>query len=111
LIGPPDGQIFLGADQFVILRWQSAGQLADDEYYAVRLSWSENGEFAQRGGNNLKETSWQIPADFYWGKADRETGRAYKWYVYVERVTEGENGERVGEPVSPPSEIRLLYWQ
>lgn len=101
----------MGPEQFVVLSWKPVGTLAADEWYAVRLSWSENGVFSQRGGNNLKETSWRIPADFYWGKADQETGRAYEWYVYVERVTEGEDGQRVGEPVSPFSETRVLYWQ
>lgn len=111
LISPQDGQIFAGREQFVILRWESVGRLAENEWYAVRLSWAENGEFAQRGGNNLKETSWQIPANFYYGKADQKTGRVYEWYVYVEQVTEGEDGQRVGEPVSPLSETRVLYWQ
>ncbi len=111
LAGPDDGAIFVGSQQFVVLQWQPAGPLAADEWYAVRLSWSENGVFAQRGGNNLKETTWQIPADFFWGKADQETGRAYKWYVFVERVTETADGKKVGEPLSPPSETRTLYWQ
>ena len=94
-----------------MLSWEPAGKLAEDEWYAVRLSWSENGSFSQRGGNNLKGTSWRIPADFYYGKADHATGRAYEWYVYVEQVTEAEDGQRVGEPVSPFSETRVLYWQ
>lgn len=111
LSGPPDGEIFIGRDQFVILHWESVGQLADNEWYAVRLSWSENGTFGQRGGNNLKETAWQIPASFYWGRADQATGRAYEWYVYIERVTQDESGQRVGQPASPPSEKRVLYWQ
>jgi hypothetical protein len=111
LIGPADGKIFAGQEQFVLLSWEPAGKLAEDEWYAVRLSWSENGSFSQRGGNNLKGTSWRIPADFYYGKADHETGRAYQWYVYVEQVTEMEDGQRVGEPVSPFSDTRVLYWQ
>jgi RNA polymerase subunit RPABC4/transcription elongation factor Spt4 len=111
LIGPPDGEIFVGQEQFVVLSWEPAGELAKDEWYAVRLSWAENGTFSQRGGNNLKETTWRVPADFYWGKADHESGRAYDWYVYVERVTETDDGEKVGEPVSPFSESRVLYWR
>ncbi len=111
LVGPDDGVIIRGRDQRVVLQWEPAGPLAADEWYAVRLSWSENGVFEQRGGNNLKETAWQIPADFFWGKADQETGRAYKWYVFVERVTETADGTKVGEPLSPPSETRTLYWQ
>jgi hypothetical protein len=111
LVSPADGTIFIGREQFVVLQWQPVGPLAADEWYAVRLSWSENGVFDQRGGNNLKETKWQIPADFFWGKADQETGRAYEWYVFVERVTETADGKKVGEPLSPPSETRTLYWQ
>jgi hypothetical protein len=111
LTGPDDGAIFRGRDQFVVLSWRPAGKLAEDEWYAVRLSWSENDVVSQRGGNNLKDTTWQIPADFYYGKADQETGRAYEWYVYVEKVTETKDGQRVGEPVSPFSETRVLYWQ
>ena len=111
LVSPDDGAIFIGRQQLIVLQWEPAGPLAADEWYAVRLSWSENGVFEQRGGNNLKETTWQIPADFFWGKADQETGRAYKWYVFVERVTETADGKKVGEPLSPPSETRTLYWQ
>jgi hypothetical protein len=111
LVEPPEDKIFIGSDQLIVLSWESVGPLAADEWYAVRLSWSEQGVFGQRGGNNLKETSWRIPADFYWGKADQETGRAYEWYVYVEQVTQTEDGQRVGKPVSPASETRTLYWQ
>lgn len=111
LLGPPDGQIFIGRNQMVVLAWQSAGPLRDDEWYAVRLSWSENGVFAQRGGDNVKDTAWRVPADAFHLKADQETGRAYEWYVYVERVTEGADGQRVGESLSPPSEKRTFYWQ
>jgi hypothetical protein len=103
--------VIVGKAQLVVLRWQPTGILAEDEWYAVRISWTENGVFSQRGGNNLKEASWQIPAEFYWGKADHETNRAYEWYVYVERVTETDDGQRVGEPISPVSETRTLYWQ
>lgn len=95
----------------MVLSWEPVGLLAPDEWYAVRLSWYEGGVFAQRGGNNVKETEWRIPADFYWGKADQDTGRAYQWYVYVEKVTQGADGQRIGEPVSPRSVTRLLYWQ
>ena len=111
LVGPADGEIFVGQDQFVILRWQPVGTLAENEWYAVRPSWSEGGVFAQRGGHNLKETEWRIPADFYWGKADQDTGREYQWYVFIERVTEAADGTKVGEPVGPASETRTLYWQ
>jgi hypothetical protein len=111
LISPSNEEVFVGSEQLVVLSWEPVGSLSEDEWYAVRLSWSEGGVFGQRGGNNVKETSWRIPAEFFWGKADHESGRAYEWYVYVERVTETDDGQRVGEPVSDPSENRILYWQ
>jgi hypothetical protein len=95
----------------VVLAWQAAGELRAGEWYAVRLSWSENGVFAQRGGDNVKETAWRLPADAFHLKADHGTGRAYEWYVYVERVTEGADKQRVGESLSPPSERRTFFWQ
>ena len=111
LIGPEDGHIFSnGREQEVILRWESAGPLAADEWYAVRLSWSESGVFAQRGGDNVKDTSWLVPAWLYYGKADQATHRAYQWYVYVERVTQSADGRRIGEPLSPFSDKRTFYW-
>ncbi len=111
LLGPPDGELFQGRNQLIILSWKPAGTLAADEWYAIRLSWSAGGTLAQRGGNNVKETTWRLPSDILWNKPDQDTGRAYEWYVYVERVTETEEGQRVGESLSPPSETRTLYWQ
>jgi hypothetical protein len=111
LLGPPDQQIFIGRNQMVVLAWQPAGELTANEWYAVRLSWAENGVFAQRGGDNIKDTAWRMPADAFFLKADQSTGRAYKWYVYVERVTTGADGQRVGVSVSPPSETRTFFWQ
>ena len=95
----------------VILSWEPAGQLAADEWYAVRLSWRENGVFSERSGNNVKETSWQLPANLLWGKADHETGRQYEWYVFVEKVSQTDTGEKKGESQSPPSEKRTFLWQ
>lgn len=108
ITAPDDGVQFTGG-QPVILSWQPAGQLADDEWYAVRMNWLENGERAF-GGTNTKETSWQIPREQYYGRADQGTGRVYEWYVFVEKVTQNENGEKIGEPMSPPSETRTFFW-
>ncbi len=108
IVAPDDGVQFTGG-QPVILSWEPAGELADDEWYAVRMNWLENGERAF-GGTNTKETSWQIPPEQYYGKADQGTGRVYEWYVFVEKVVVNENGEKTGEPMSPPSETRTFFW-
>ncbi len=108
ILAPEDGVQFTGG-QLVELKWEPAGELAENEWYAVRMTWLQNGERAF-GGTNTKNTSWVIPAEQYYGKADQGTGRVYEWYVFVERVTVNENGEKVGEPVSEQSETRTFFW-
>ncbi len=108
LISPEDNVQF-DKDHPIILTWEPAGELAEDEWYAVRMNWLQNGERAY-GGTNTKDTSWTIPATQYYGKADQGTGRVYEWNVSVERVTVNEAGDKVGIPVSEPSESRIFFW-
>jgi len=88
-------------EEIINLEWHVEGALASDEWYAVRLSWMENGE-TSFGGANVKEPAWIVPRDYY-GKADQSTGRAYHWHVHV------ENNE--GVQISPSSETLTFYWE
>ncbi len=108
IVTPDDGAQFTGG-QPVVLQWEPAGDLADDEWYAVRMTWLENGERAF-GGTNTKDALWQIPPEQYYGKADQGTGRVYEWHVFVEKVTTDASGKKVGEPMSLNSETRTFFW-
>ena len=109
LLDPKDGEIFVHDDE-LILSWQDMGTLADNEWYAVRLTWLQDGQISF-GGNNIKENFWILPPDFYWGLADQDTGRKYEWFVFVEEITTDENGQQVGRPVSEVSETSSFLWQ
>lgn len=109
ILGPDNGKIFV-RDAEVALKWQDMGPLADNETYAVRLSWLENGQVSF-GGTNIKQNYWLVPSEMYWGLADQSTGRQYEWFVFIEAITTDANGQQVGQPVSPVSETHNFLWQ
>ena len=109
LVSPPEGKRF-GRNDEVILRWRDVGPLRDNQSYAVRLTWQENGQLSF-GGHNLKENFWIVPPDLYWGLADATTGREYQWFVFIEEITVDESGNRVARPASPASERSFFLWQ
>lgn len=108
LLGPTGDEIYSRSEELV-LRWQDMGPLAPNETYAVRLTWSQNGQLSF-GGTNVKENFWIVPPDLYWGLADEFTGRKYEWYVFVEAITT-ENGQQVAKPVSDVSDRWTFLWQ
>jgi hypothetical protein len=109
LLGPEDGQIF-GRDGELVLKWENIGPLADNEWYAVRLTWLQDGQLSF-GGDNIKQNFWIVPPDLYWGLADQSTGRKYEWYVYIEAITTDENGQQVGQAASEVSDSASFLWQ
>jgi hypothetical protein len=108
-LGPQDGKIFVRDDE-LILRWENMGTLEEDEFYAIRMSWQQDGQLAY-GGTNIKESFWVSPPDLYWGLADHLTGRSYEWYVYIEKISTDEDGRQVGRPVSDVSDTLTFLWQ
>jgi hypothetical protein len=86
------------------------GPLGPNEFYAVRMTWQQNGQVAY-GGTNVQETFWLVPPEQYWGLADQFTGRKYEWYVYVEEITTDESGRKVGRPISEVSNTLSFLWQ
>ena len=109
LLGPEDGKLFARAEE-LILRWENMGQLGPDEFYAVRMTWQQDGQLAY-GGTNVKDNFWLVPTEQYWGLADEFTGREYEWYVYVEQIATDDSGQQVGRPVSEVSESSTFFWQ
>lgn len=109
ILGPADGKKY-GRDEDLILRWQDMGPLAENEYYAVRMSWMQDNQLAY-GGTNTKNNFWVIPPELYWGLADEFTGRKYEWYVYIEEVSTDANGQQIGRPVSETSDTYSFLWQ
>ncbi|MBN1994358.1 MAG: hypothetical protein JW953_16795 [Anaerolineae bacterium] len=103
LLEPKDGTDF-NSGNTIVLRWQSVGELAPDEQYAIRLIYEFQGETTYQG-TNIKETEWTIPLSLY-GQIDGPENR-YEWFVVVERL----NDDGSGTAVSPESEKRTFSWR
>jgi AAA+ ATPase superfamily predicted ATPase len=99
----PEAEARIPADEEVSLEWNPVGTLAENERYAIRLIFVENGK-RQWDGHQVRSTSWVVPRDLLY----RVDGPEFKfeWFVFVERVDEN------GQPfqISPNSETRVFYW-
>lgn len=104
---PPDGSGFSGREAQIILRWDSVGQLAEDEYYVVVILFS-HGPDIWRDEHWVKETSLQVPAYL----PDISSGDRYEWNVTVMRQTGTKpNGMKEGVAVGPASASRSFTWR
>jgi hypothetical protein len=86
-----------------ILKWEPVGPLADDEYYALRLVYLQQGKPVYQG-DQLKITDYRMPERFYY-QADGPA-LEYKWFVFVER----SNADGSTTQLSPESETFAFRW-
>ncbi|MCB0166066.1 MAG: AAA family ATPase [Anaerolineae bacterium] len=102
LLSPVQDTALSSGDE-VILRWESVGELAENEQYAVRLIYQSQEE-EQWSGDQLHSTEWILPRRFL-EQVDGPDFK-FKWFVYIERVNDGQT-----EAVSPNSETWTFYWK
>ncbi len=98
LLGPKNDANF-NKGNMIEFRWQPVAELAENEYYAVRVSCQfQNKERVE--GSNVKEPQWTMPPELF-SQVDGPENR-YQWYVIIERN---------GKPASPKSEVRTFIWK
>ena len=102
LLEPPDEGVVPGVIN--ILKWESVGELADDEWYAVRLIFLEQGQPVYEG-DLMKALEWRVPDRFFY-QADGPA-LEYRWYVFVER----QNADGSATQLSPESEEFSFRWE
>jgi hypothetical protein len=102
LLEPKDGSVVPGIIN--ILKWEPVGPLADDEWYATRLTFLRQGQPVY-AGDRVKVTEWRVPDRFYY-MADGPA-LEYQWYVFVER----ENPDGSTTQLSPESETYTFRWE
>ncbi len=109
LLGPADGSAFAGPDAAILLNWTSVGILEPDEWYVVRLR-RLGAVAAQPTSIWTKTTAWRLDATLY--TEELAVPRQFQWQVIVMHQTGvAEDGTRIGEEISPPSETRTFSWQ
>lgn len=119
LTNPGDGTPYSGGETSLIwLEWESVDALEADEGYVIHVGCvvgEEQTEWIHE--QFVRQTTWRVEAWLY-GRAPREFGRRYRWYVQVVRVSRDEAGDVlrddagriVGQPLSPESEQRTFIW-
>lgn len=96
-------------DRAPLLKWESVGELAPDEYYEVTIMRTWQGEPYYAGSDWVKESQYLVPKELVHGTSDLGE---YTWWVTVKRQTStNASGGKVGTPLSPPSEKRTFVWK
>ena len=109
LLGPKENRVYSRGEE-IVLRWRDMGPLKENEWYAVRMTWLQDGQLAF-GGTDVKENYWLVPPEQYWGLADQFSGRKYEWVVFIEEIVTDDNGNQVGRPISEVSDPLSFLWQ
>jgi hypothetical protein len=94
LLSPANETVFQAEDT-IVLTWDSAGTLQDDQWYEVRL-WENGTEW--RGAVKTRSTSWQVPKDYNPGR--------YGWRVAAVLTQDGN----WVKDISPQSDMRFFVW-
>ena len=108
LLAPEHQAEFRGGSTRIELRWAPAGDLAEDEWYALSLRFYAGG-LVQYAGTWTKETSWVVSPDVYNRVGHDE--RALEWDVTIMKQTGTKaDGGREGVALAASSEVRVFYW-
>ena len=100
----PDQPLVFSYGARIELKWGPVGTLAEDEWYAVDLTYINRDGASAITGGWTKETMWLVPSDLYeLLGGDRDVN----WTV---TVVSGTPGSGAGTPVSPPSETWMFRW-
>ncbi len=102
LLAPEDGATVPGV--IAILQWESVGPLEDDEWYAVRFVFLQQGQLVYNG-DRVKAPEWRVPDRFYY-QADGPA-LEYRWFVFVER----DNPDGSVTQLGPESETFAFRWE
>lgn len=106
---PEDGAPYSGSDTFIRLGWRSGHTLKPDEYFEVRVRYTNSGSPVVLPVQ-VQETFWWVDKALYL-QADQETERIYRWSVRLVRKVTTDGGEEEYEAISPASEEWSFYWK
>jgi RNA polymerase subunit RPABC4/transcription elongation factor Spt4 len=110
IVRPENGAIFEGASADVELAWRSSHTLRPEECFLVIVRWTEQGR-AMAAQGCFQATSWYLPSELIYGRADQETGRQYTWDVRLARKAMDASGVETYTPLGPASSELAFYWR
>jgi len=86
LLSPPDGAIFVGDAEPIVLQWASVGVLRNNEWYELALFQPLSN--APLDKIYTRATAWRVPVDLLTTDID---AHKFRWRVQVVRETEGRD--------------------
>jgi hypothetical protein len=112
LLEPPTQQSVAWRSSLV-LKWDYAGELAEDEFYHLHLERRPQTETQPWWGDYvfLKDTEYVLGKDFmapFHYSSEHGEAVVYWWVKVVRKTGEDEDGKPVGINLSMPSEERTL---
>lgn len=102
LLYPPDGMVFAGGDEPVLLQWASVSVLQVNEWYELSLVLPTG---VVSDTILTRATAWRVPLDML--QAASEDGRRFGWRVRVVREAEEDTYADAGAS----SEVRFFIWR
>ncbi len=102
LLSPDLGATFFGADQPIVLTWEPAKDLADDEYYLVQIDF-DYVETTNHRSYITRDTQFTLPESLY----STPNCSAFNWQVTLMKQT-GTDPE--GQPAGVALTFPSLYW-
>ena len=106
LLGPPNGALFEGSDEPILLQWASVSVLRDDEWYELALSQPSGGVVSDTV--YTRATAWRVPFDLL--LTANASVREFYWQVQVVREAGESEGEPVYEEAGASSNVRIFTW-
>ena len=108
LLLPPDGAVFMSADDIVTLQWAAVGTLRENEAYAVTIIDVTGGENRSMV-DYVTDTKLIVPADF---RPTDNLPHAMRWYIVpVRQVGTDTDGNPIWEAAGAASAERVFVWQ
>ena len=112
LLDPPENQP-VGWRDSILLKWDSVGELAEDEFYHVHVERPPKTEGEQWYGDYVytKDVEQLLRGAFlapFHPPADLGHGVVYWWVRVVRKTGEDTNGKPIGIDISPHSEKRTF---
>jgi len=106
LVGPDMGTRFTGLEKPIVLRWEPFKELADDEYYQVRVDYNyDEANFPVRYAT--RETQFTLPEALY----HQPNCSVFSWRITLMQQTGvDKDGKPIGNALSYDSLYRYVQW-
>ena len=104
LLSPPNGAIFVGGDEPIVLEWGSVSVLHDDEWYQVTLFQPSSSVPLDRA--YTRTTAWRVPLDLITTAGVGE----FRWQVQVVREARGRDYRLIYKEAGALGETRTFIW-